>query len=389
MVEKAKATENDPVQLSVPLPPNSTIGILGGGQLGRMLAVAAAKLGFQTIILEPGENCPAAQVANAQITAAYDDEKALKELANSCDVVSYEFENVPLIAAAYLNDLVPLYPPAKALEVAQDRVTEKEFLKSCGIEVAPFCEVENLNDLREGIKLFGKGVLKTRRFGYDGKGQHVFKPFDTTDDERLELALQELGHGDNSSHGFVLEDLIDFESEFSMIGARAVNGDIQIYDPASNIHEKGILRRSLAPATFSAATTAAKARQQVKDILENLNYVGVIGVEFFQTKSGGENGILVNEIAPRVHNTGHWSVEACATDQFEQHIRAITGLPLGSPQMLVESCEMDNLLGQEADFIGEYLNDANAFVTLYGKAEAREGRKMGHVTRLASPRTKN
>ncbi len=369
------------VQLKGALAPNSTIGIVGGGQLGRMLAVAAAKLGFRTIILEPGEDCPASQVANRQIVAAYDDENALTDLANSCDVVTYEFENVPLSAASYLSKLRPLYPPAQALEVAQDRVVEKQFLQKCGISVADFHPVETLEDLRAGLKRFGKGVLKTRRFGYDGKGQHVFKTFDTTDDERLAIALDGLGFG-NTNDGFVLEDLIDFETEFSIIGARALNGDVQIYDAASNIHENGILRRSLAPARFSAATTAENARRQVGIILEQLNYVGVIGVEFFQL----EDGILVNEIAPRVHNSGHWSVEACVVGQFEQHIRAITGLPLGSPEMLVESCEMDNLLGEEADLLGEYLAENNAIVTLYGKEEARAGRKMGHVTRLGMPK---
>ncbi|MEE9314808.1 MAG: 5-(carboxyamino)imidazole ribonucleotide synthase [Rhizobiaceae bacterium] len=370
------------VQLNGALAPNSTIGIVGGGQLGRMLAVAAAKLGFRTIVLEPGKDCPASQVCNDQIVAAYDDEAALQELARVCDVITYEFENVPLSAADLLDKRKPLYPPARALAVAQDRIAEKTFLQGCGVEVAPFVAIKNLDDLRAGLGKFGKGVLKTRRFGYDGKGQHVFRACDTMDDERLEKVLSDLGTG--GGFGYVLEDLIDFVSEFSIIGARGLDGRVECYDPASNIHENGILRRSVVPANFETATVRETARQRVANVLEQLDYVGVIGVEFFQL----ESGLMVNEIAPRVHNTGHWTVEACATCQFEQHIRAITGLPLGDPRLLVETCEMDNLLGDEVNGIAALLADNSAHVTLYGKAEARSGRKMGHVTRLGAHKGK-
>ncbi|MEE9375606.1 MAG: 5-(carboxyamino)imidazole ribonucleotide synthase [Rhizobiaceae bacterium] len=358
------------------MPANATIGIVGGGQLGRMLAIAAAKLGYQTVILEPGNNCPAAQVTNRQIVAAYDDQKGLEELAKACDVITYEFENVPLIAANFLDQIKPLSPPAQALEVAQDRVVEKQYLQQCGVETAPFIAVSGLEDLRSGLQKFGKGVLKTRRFGYDGKGQFVFNSRDSFEQEWLQKSFEAIGSG--GGHGYILEDLVDFTSEFSVIAARGADGDVKIFEAASNIHENGILRRSVVPAHFESATASQQARDWVIKIMERLHYVGVIGVEFFQT----DNGLLVNEIAPRVHNTGHWTVEACATCQFEQHIRAIAGLPLGNPELLVQSCEMDNLLGEEAEAVVALLKEERTHITLYGKTAARPGRKMGHVTRL-------
>lgn len=362
--------------VAAPLKPNATIGIVGGGQLGRMLAQSAATLGFRTIVLEPGRDCPAAQVCNRQIVADYDDKAALAELVQTSDVVTYEFENVPLVAADYLAQKLPLYPPARALEVAQDRIVEKTFLQDNGIEVASFRDVQNVDDLRAALAAFGQGVLKTRRFGYDGKGQHVFRKGDATDDATLAGILSAIGSG--NGYGHVLEDLIAFNSEFSVIGARDVAGRIKFFEAATNIHEGGILRRSSVPASLPGKAVELQARERVRTILEALDYVGVIGVEFFLVG----NGSLVNEIAPRVHNTGHWTAEACATGQFEQHIRAISGLPLGDTKMLVKSCGMENLLGFEADDIAPLLADSTAHVTLYGKAEARAGRKMGHVTRL-------
>ena len=362
--------------VAAPLKPNATIGIVGGGQLGRMLAQSAATLGFRTIVLEPGRDCPAAQVCNRQIVADYDDKAALAELVQTSDVVTYEFENVPLVAADYLAQKLPLYPPARALEVAQDRIVEKTFLQDNGIEVASFRDVQNVDDLRAALAAFGQGVLKTRRFGNDGKGQHVFRKGDATDDATLAGILSAIGSG--NGYGHVLEDLIAFNSEFSVIGARDVAGRIKFFEAATNIHEGGILRRSSVPASLPGKAVELQARERVRTILEALDYVGVIGVEFFLVG----NGSLVNEIAPRVHNTGHWTAEACATGQFEQHIRAISGLPLGDTKMLVKSCGMENLLGFEADDIAPLLADSTAHVTLYGKAEARAGRKMGHVTRL-------
>ena len=359
-------------QLTAPLGPNATIGIIGGGQLARMLASSAARLGFRTVVLEPGEACPAAQVCNHHIVAAYDDPAALNELQQTCDVVTYEFENVPLSAADHLQGSVPLYPPSKALEVSQDRLLEKQFLQNAGLQVADFHNVETAQDLEAALADFGGGILKTRRFGYDGKGQHVFH---SADGANLEAILAELGGGP-----FVLERKIDFVSEFSVIAARALDGTSLAFDPSTNLHEGGILRRSTVPALLSA-DSATRARTMATTLLEALNYVGVIGVEFFLTSSADGEGLLINEFAPRVHNSGHWTREACATSQFEQHMRAVAGHKLGSVQRY-HDCEMLNLLGDEALNIEGYLAEPTTQVTLYGKLEAREGRKMGHVTRL-------
>jgi len=355
-------------KLSGVLPPNSTIGIVGGGQLGRMIAVAAARLGFKTIVLEPGVGCPATQVCNDQIVAAYDDPTALDDLSARCDVVTYEFENVSLVAAHRLEQSVPLYPPSMALKVSQDRLAEKQFLQSADVEVADYYNIETSEDLKIALEQFDGGILKTRRFGYDGKGQHVFA---NGEFEGADELLEKMGGGP-----FVLEKEIQFVSEFSIIAVRSIAGDITVYDPATNVHENGILRLSTVPASISA-DLSADAVVVAEKILKALDYVGVIGVEFFETS----DGLLVNEFAPRVHNSGHWTREACTTSQFEQHVRAITGLPLGSVDRHAD-CEMRNLLGYEADDIAAYVSDPDVELTLYGKAEAREGRKMGHLTRL-------
>ncbi|MEP1207577.1 MAG: 5-(carboxyamino)imidazole ribonucleotide synthase [Rhizobiaceae bacterium] len=360
----------DKKSLTAPLPPNSTIGIIGGGQLGRMLSSAAARLGFRTIVLEPGADCPAAQTCNRHIVAPYDDEQALAELANNCAVVTYEFENVPLKAAGFLDTHVPLYPPAMALKMSQDRLLEKQFLQEAGLEVADFHNIESPDDLLTALANFGGGILKTRRFGYDGKGQKVFGRGEMTPETAADI-LAQLGGGP-----FVLERKIDFVSEFSVIAARSTSGATCAYDPSTNIHEVGILRRSIVPSGLDHAV-ASRARDMAATLLNALDYVGVIGVEFFQTG----NGLLINEFAPRVHNSGHWTREACATSQFEQHMRAVAGHALGSVRRY-HDCEMINLLGDEALQINSYLQEPGAQVTLYGKSEAREGRKMGHVTRL-------
>ena len=352
------------------LPPNSTIGIIGGGQLARMLASSAARMGFRTIVLEPGADCPAAQTCNRQIVADYDDEAALVELVSICDVVTYEFENVPSSAVSYLESRVPLYPPARALEVSQDRLLEKQFLQQAGLAVADFRNVETSADLVVALQLFGGGVLKTRRFGYDGKGQHVFPTANVAVDE-VQSVLQKLGGGP-----FVLERMIDFVSEFSVIAARSPDGTTCAYDPSTNIHETGILRRSTVPASLDN-NLAGRARDMAITLLDALDYVGVIGVEFFQA---GE-GLLINEFAPRVHNSGHWTREACATSQFENHIRAVSGHALGSVQRY-HDCEMINLLGDEGTQIAAFLSEPASQVTLYGKSQVRPGRKMGHVTRV-------
>ncbi|MCV9998467.1 5-(carboxyamino)imidazole ribonucleotide synthase [Pararhizobium sp. YC-54] len=347
-----------------------TIGIIGGGQLGRMLAMAAARLNFRTIILEPQVDCPAAQVANGQIVAAYDDAAALEQLAAACDVVTYEFENVPVDAAERLARSLPVFPPPKALEVSQDRVTEKQFLNGCGIQTARFHAIDSQDDLERALADFsGKGVLKTRRLGYDGKGQRVFRS-ENDDPAGAHLAL-----GGVPS---ILESFVPFEREISIIAARGTDGTIACYDPAENIHRHGILHTSTVPASINGATAEA-ARLAATAILTALDYTGVIGVEFFVLADGT---LIANEIAPRVHNSGHWTEAACVVSQFEQHIRAVTGLAL-SDGARHSDCVMQNLIGDDIDDLPVWLAQPNTLIHLYGKTEARPARKMGHVTWLA------
>ncbi|CDZ35121.1 Phosphoribosylaminoimidazole carboxylase, ATPase subunit [Neorhizobium galegae bv. officinalis] len=351
-----------------------TIGIIGGGQLGRMLAMAAARLNFRTIVLEPQADCPAAQVANVQITAAYDDPTALAELASRCDVVTYEFENVPVTAAEALRRSVPVYPPAKALDVSQDRLTEKRFLNSCGIETARFHAVDSQSDLEKALADFGgQGVLKTRRMGYDGKGQRVFR----TVEDKPAGAYDALG-----GVPLILESFVPFEREVSIIAARAEDGTVACYDPAENVHRNGILHTSTLPARISDST-AETARESAEKLLAALDYVGVIGMEFFVMADGT---LIANEIAPRVHNSGHWTEAACVVSQFEQHIRAVAGLPLGNPARHSD-CVMTNLIGDDILDVSAWLLRKDVLVHLYGKTESRPGRKMGHVTKLNGLKT--
>lgn len=347
----------------------TTIGIIGGGQLGRMLAMSAARLNFRTIILEPQPDCPAAQVANKQIVAAYDDDEALDALAAACDIITYEFENVPVAAAARLARARPVFPPPKALEAAQDRLVEKRFLNDSGIVTARFHAVDSQADLEAALADFGgSGVLKTCRLGYDGKGQRVFR----SEQDSPQGAFAALG-----SVPLILESFVPFEREISIIAARSVDGAVACYDPAENVHRNGILHTSTVPAAISAATADA-ARAAAKAILDALGYVGVIGVEFFVLADGS---LVANEMAPRVHNSGHWTEAACIVSQFEQHIRAVAGLPLGNP-VRHSDCVMQNLIGDDIDDVPAWLAKDNVFVHLYGKTEARPGRKMGHITRL-------
>jgi 5-(carboxyamino)imidazole ribonucleotide synthase len=348
-----------------------TIGIIGGGQLGRMLAMAASRLNFRTVILEPQPDSPASQLANRQIVAAYDDEKALAELAEACDVVTYEFENVPVGAAKFLASLKPVYPPARALEVAQDRLTEKTFLNECGIPTARFHAVDSQADLDAALADFGgAGVLKTRRLGYDGKGQMVFKPGDSTAG-----AYDKLGGVPQ-----ILESFIAFDREISVIAARGIDGSIECYDAAENVHRGGILHTSTLPADIWEGT-ASDARTAAIRLLDKLDYVGVIGIEFFV---GTDGALIANEIAPRVHNSGHWTEAACVISQFEQHIRAVGGLPLGDP-VRHSDCQMQNLVGDDINELDDWAREKNVLIHLYGKTEPRPGRKMGHITRLTGP----
>ena len=356
--------------MSAPLAPGATIGVVGGGQLGRMLAMAAARLGYRVIVLEPQADCPAAQVANSQIVAAYDDADALGELARACDVVTYEFENVPVAAAEALAAAVPVFPPPRALQVAQDRLTEKQAINAMGIGTARFAAVDGDDDLAAALSAFdGEGVLKTRRLGYDGKGQRVFRREAPADTAGVHAAM--------GSVPLILEALVPFEREISVIAARGRDGTVRVYDPAENVHRQGILHSSTVPAAAAPETLAA-AREAAGAILAGLDYVGVIGVEFFALDDGR---VLVNEIAPRVHNSGHWTEAACAVSQFEQHIRAITGQALGDPARHSD-CEMQNLIGDDVARVPQLLAEKDVVVHLYGKAEARAGRKMGHFTRL-------
>ncbi|RWP16957.1 MAG: 5-(carboxyamino)imidazole ribonucleotide synthase [Mesorhizobium sp.] len=349
----------------------STIGIIGGGQLGRMLAMAAAGLGYRTVVLEPQPDCPAAQVANRQITAAYDDTAALAELAAVSAVVTYEFENVPVMAASALAVTVPVYPPARALEVAQDRVAEKKFLNGIGIPTADFCPVDNDDELTAALKKFdGSGILKTRRMGYDGKGQRVFRNMETGG---FAGTCEAMGNVP-----LILESFVAFEREISVIAARGMDGSLAAYDPAENVHRSGILHSSTLPARIGSETAAA-AQAAAAEILAALDYVGVIGIEFFVLADGA---LLANEIAPRVHNSGHWTEAACIVSQFEQHIRAVAGLPLGNPGRHFD-CVMENLIGDDMLRVPALLAEPDLMLHLYGKAEARPGRKMGHFTRMS------
>ncbi|MDA4847104.1 5-(carboxyamino)imidazole ribonucleotide synthase [Hoeflea poritis] len=346
-----------------------TVGIVGGGQLGRMLAMAAARLGLHTIILEPQDKCPASQVAGSQITAAYDDADALDTLAVLSDVITYEFENVPVEAARTLAEKKPVFPPPAALEISQDRLTEKTFLRDCGIPTADFVAVDSQLEIDEALtRLGGSGVLKTRRLGYDGKGQRIFR----SPEADTAHAFAELG-----SVPLILESLVPFVAEISVIAARSPNGAIVSYEPSRNHHADGILRRSTVPAGLPQ-TTLETARSHAASVLERLDYVGVAGVEFFVLEDGA---VLANEFAPRVHNSGHWTEAACAVSQFEQHMRAVCGLPLGSCERHSD-CEMENLIGEDIDRLDSFLQQPDTVVQVYGKTETRPGRKMGHVTRL-------
>ncbi|MBJ6134779.1 5-(carboxyamino)imidazole ribonucleotide synthase [Ochrobactrum sp. Q0168] len=348
----------------------ATIGIIGGGQLGRMLAMAAARLGFQTVILEPQADCPAAQVANRQIVAAYDDPKALADLAAASDVITYEFENVPVSAADKLAETAIVLPPPAALEISQDRFNEKQFLNESGIETAPWRLVDDEETLIAALGALGeRGILKTRRLGYDGKGQVRLTSLD-------ERAAHDALTAINKAPA-ILEGFVDFEREVSVIAARDRSGNVAIYDIAENVHKDGILSTSTVPARVTPQTADA-ARQAAEKLLHALDYVGVLGLEFFVLKDGS---LLANEFAPRVHNSGHWTEAACAISQFEQHIRAVAGLPLGNTGRHSD-CVMENLIGNDVDKVPAILSEPNAVLHLYGKKEAREGRKMGHVTHI-------
>ena len=354
---------------SSPLPPGSTIGILGGGQLGRMLSQAASRLGFNVVVLDPEENSPAGRVSQGQVVAAYDDPTALTVLGRVAQVVTFEFENVPAASVETLAAGGALVAPgAQALAVAQDRVEEKTFLNGVGATTVDFVPVDGLDDLVAGLERLGTpALLKTRREGYDGKGQIWVRSAGMAADAWAAI-------GERPA---ILEARADFVRELSVIAARGRDGEIAVYPLGENTHKGGVLKTTLAPAEVDPKTDR-RARRIAKAILEGLDYVGVLGVELFDL---GEGRLLVNEIAPRVHNTGHWTQDGCVCDQFEQHIRAIAGWPLG-PTTAHFRVEMTNLLGDEVEQWAKLAGKADARLHLYGKAEARPGRKMAHVNRV-------
>ncbi|MFW2544201.1 5-(carboxyamino)imidazole ribonucleotide synthase [Primorskyibacter sp. 2E107] len=356
--------------MTTPLPTGSTIGILGGGQLGRMLSVAASRLGFRTHIFEPSANPPAGDVAHAVTTASYEDEAALKAFAGAVDVITYEFENIPTSALDILEAIRPIHPNREALRISQDRLTEKTFLTDLGLATAPFADVTDGASLAQAIENIGTpSILKTRRFGYDGKGQARIKS-----PEDADQALNDMNGAPS-----ILEGFVDFSLEVSVIAARSQDGQVSAYDPGENVHKDGILSTTTVPAKLPARLQT-DAVLLAGRILNALDYVGVMGVELFVTPGQ----LIVNEIAPRVHNSGHWTQNGCAICQFEQHIRAIAGWPLGDGARHSDVV-MENLIGADMDRVPELARDGSCALHLYGKAETKPGRKMGHVNRIVKP----
>jgi 5-(carboxyamino)imidazole ribonucleotide synthase len=348
------------------VPPGSTIGILGGGQLGRMLAIAAANLGYRTHVYAPGTSGPASEVAARWTHGAYEDEAALAAFAAQVDVITYEFENVDVAA---LRRIPGIRPGVHALEVAQDRLSEKIFAQELGGLPAPFRAVDSLDDLRAALgEIGGPAILKTRRFGYDGKGQVRISDASQAKDAWARIGAQPA----------VLEGLVAFEAEFSIILARGLEGAVVRWDAATNLHRDGILDISTVPPAGIVLAQAEEAAALATRIASELNYVGVLTCEFF----AGADGPVFNEMAPRVHNSGHWTIEGAVTSQFENHIRAICGLPLGSTALVGEGAEMRNLIGHDGEDWLRILEDPAAHLHLYGKHDAKPGRKMGHVTKV-------
>ena len=353
--------------MSLPsLPAGATIGILGGGQLGRMLAMAAAQLGFRCHIYAPEKDSVAADVSAKFTCAAWHDRAAMQAFAQDCAAVTYEFENVPVEPLAALSGGM-LSPGTLALEVAQDRYREKRFIEQLGGTPAPYAPIDHDTEVEDAIRKIGApGIMKTRRDGYDGKGQW-----------RVDASAGANGVRVPQS-GLVYEGLVHFECEFSVILVRGRGGEVRFWDSTCNTHVGGILSRSELPAPAIVTGQVEQARELARKVADALEYVGVLTLEFFATRSGP----VFNEMAPRVHNSGHWTIEGAVTSQFENHIRAVAGLPLGDTASMAPRIVMDNLIGAEALDLARHLSDPAAHLHLYGKAEARDGRKMGHVTRV-------
>ncbi|MDK9698382.1 MAG: 5-(carboxyamino)imidazole ribonucleotide synthase [Siculibacillus sp.] len=351
--------------------PVRTVGMLGGGQLGRMMALAGARLGLRCVVLCPDPDSPAFEVAAGHIVAPYEDEAALADLADRVDVVTYEFENVPAATAAFLAARLPVRPGPRSLEVSQDRLAEKTFLAGLGIPTAPFRAVDTLADLQNGLAELGyPAVLKTRRFGYDGKGQaKIGTPGDV-------VAAFEAMKGAPA----ILEGWVPFSREISVLTARGLDGRLVTYDVPENEHRQHILKFSRVPSGL-APETEAQARRIGEAVATALEHVGVLAVELFLVETAEGERLVANEIAPRVHNSGHWTESACLVSQFEAHMRAVAGLPLAAP-VRHSDVEMENLIGDDARDPERYLGEAGASLHLYGKTEIRPGRKMGHVNRI-------
>jgi 5-(carboxyamino)imidazole ribonucleotide synthase len=356
-----------PARMTVP--PGSTIGIIGGGQLGRMLGLAAVQLGYHCHIYAPEASGPAADIAARWVRGAYDDVDAMTAFAADVDVITYEFENIPVAPVTALGAVRRVHPDPRALAVAQDRAAEKAFVATLGGRTAPWCAVDDRAGLDAAITAIGTpAILKTRRFGYDGKGQaRIMAPGDA------DAAWAAIG-----GQAAVLEGMVAFDHEYSIVAVRGADGAVMLWDAPENVHRDGILATSAVPAPAAVAAQLGEAGALVRAILDALDYVGVIAVEFF----AGADGPLLNEIAPRVHNSGHWTIEGAITSQFENHIRAVCGLPLGATTLAAPRVTMHNLIGADADRWADILADPAAHLHLYGKREARPGRKMGHVTYL-------
>ncbi|PWQ99525.1 5-(carboxyamino)imidazole ribonucleotide synthase [Leucothrix pacifica] len=353
--------------------PGATIGMIGGGQLGRMFVIAAKYLGYNVLVLEPGENSPAGQVADEQIVAAYDAPEALATFAQRCDVITTEFENIPASVLETLSESTPVRPSAAALSKTQDRIVEKDFIRSCGLLPVPYGAIRTRSEVALAIDAIKfPAILKTARFGYDGKGQITVN----TPDEVVEA------YESHRSVDCVLEQRVDLDCEISVVLSRNENGDTQCFPVSENVHVDGILFQSIVPARVDPDIARA-AQVAAKRIATKLDYVGVLAVEFFVTKKAE---LLVNEIAPRTHNSGHFTIDACVTSQFEQQVRTVCNLPFGDTRLLTPVV-MTNLLGDiwgdtQPDW-SKVFNSAASKLHLYGKAEARDGRKMGHFCTLA------
>lgn len=344
-----------------------TLGILGGGQLGRMSALAAARLGINTIILCPEKGCPASLISTNFICADYEDKKALQELSDQCDVITYEFENIPLKTIEFLQKSKPVYPDHRLLEISQNRLKEKQFLNDIGIETAPWAPCYKPEDIKVTLEKWQtqKCIIKTTRFGYDGKGQVFHRDNSNIMESWNSLETDEA----------VIEGVMDFDYEISVIVARDIKGTVKTYPIGINEHKNHILWKTTAPANIGEKIQSSASKLAYK-VAEEIELVGVLTLELFVMKDGS---LIANEIAPRTHNSGHWTIEACHASQFENHVRAVCGLPLGSTDAFAKT-EMINLIGDDVNDIPLYLEQDNAHIHLYGKTESRKGRKMGHVT---------